>query len=257
MPYRHHMQTSRFEFKYVIDEACAAGVSHFVKAHLEPDEHSSPSTGNAYPVNSLYIDSPDFVLFRQTACGLKNRFKLRVRFYNDDPRAPAFLEIKRRTTDVILKERAAITREGVEYLIDGGWPDESYLVGDDDSDESGKALQNFCGLYDTIDGCPHIYVCYVREAYVSPSSDKIRVTFDRQLVGSPFNRAHCLNVPLQGSVPEVGGVILELKFTDRFPTWMHELVQGFNLERRSVAKYNMCIEAAGMQPWERDEPSLE
>jgi hypothetical protein len=32
-------------------------------------------------------------------------------------------------------------------------------------------------------------------------------------------------------------VVLELKFTGRFPNWMHELVQVFGLEPCSAAKY--------------------
>ncbi|OHB68388.1 MAG: hypothetical protein A2V70_00460 [Planctomycetes bacterium RBG_13_63_9] len=257
MSYRHGLQASRFEFKFIVDEASAEGIRNFIRAHLEPDEHTDPGAGNAYPVNSLYLDSPDLVLFQQTASGLKNRFKLRIRFYDSDPRSPAFLEIKRRTTDVILKERAALTRAGVRYLLDGGLPNETHLVNDDGGAKAGKALQNFYSLYDSIDGCAQIYVCYMREAYVSPDSDKIRVTFDRQLMGSPFDRETCLTVPLQGTMPDVGGVVLEMKFTDRFPTWMQEMVEQFNLQRRSVPKYNLCVKAMGRQPWHRDEPSME
>ena len=40
--------------------------------------------------------------------------------------------------------------------------------------------------------------------------------------------------------PSVGGVILEIKFTDRFPVWLREMVRVFNLERRSMAKYVVC-----------------
>ena len=64
--------------------------------------------GNSYRICSLYIDSPQLFLYNQTVLGEKNRFKLRIRFYDDDPAHPAFLEIKRRVTDVILKE----TRRG-------------------------------------------------------------------------------------------------------------------------------------------------
>lgn len=45
-----------------------------------------------------------------------NRFKLRIRFYDDIPASPAFLETERRLTDVIRKERAALRREGIYRL---------------------------------------------------------------------------------------------------------------------------------------------
>ncbi len=251
MPFRHKLQASRFELKYVIDERCAAAVRDFVSAHLTPDEHAQKSADFSYPVNSVYLDSPDMILFRQTAGGLKNRFKLRIRFYDGKAESPAFLEIKRRVTDVIRKERAAITREGVRRLLEGGWPNTSYLVGENDREKSGVALQNFCSLYDSIHGAPQAYVSYMREAYVSPESDQVRVTFDRRLLGARFDRNPFLVPPAQGTWPKVEGVILELKFTDRFPTWMQDLIQSFDLQRRSVPKYNLCVEALGLQPWNR------
>jgi len=66
------------------------------------------------------------------------RHKLRIRFYDDRPESPVFLEIKRRITDVIRKERAAISREGVGRLLAGGRPDGSYLVPGND-EERGNA----------------------------------------------------------------------------------------------------------------------
>jgi hypothetical protein len=46
---------------------------------------------------------------------------------------------------------------------------------------------------------------------------------------------------LQGwARPDIGGVVLELKFTDRFPYWMQTLAETFNLQRTSVPKYVEC-----------------
>ena len=47
-----------------------------------------------YHVHSLYLDSPAYELYHETTEGVKNRFKLRMRFYDDSPEAPVFLEIK-------------------------------------------------------------------------------------------------------------------------------------------------------------------
>jgi len=41
----------------------------------------------------------------------------------------------------------------------------------------------------------------------------------------------------------VPGIVLELKFTDRFPNWMRQMVQTFNLFRTSMAKYVTCAMA--------------
>ncbi len=101
-------------------------------------------------------------------------------------------------------------------------------------------------MADEINASGMIYVSYTREAYVSPDSNSVRVTFDRHLYGTPHQRGEGLSYPADGTSPNVGGVILELKFTDRFPDWMRELVQAFDLQRTSCPKYNHCIKALGL-----------
>ncbi len=244
MAYHHQLQTSRFELKYIIDRGRAGAIRDFLRSYLVPDEHAPPDEAYGYHVQSLYMDSPSLALYHQTMNGLKNRFKLRIRFYNDEPGSPIFLEIKRRVTDVIRKQRAAVTRDGLRRLLSGRRPLESQLH--KPSVKSASALQNFCSLCDEIGARGRVFICYMREAYVSPNSDQVRVTFDRQLFGSPYRPGQEVRLQTQGTRPTMGGVILELKFTDRFPQWMREMAQTFNLERCSVPKYCECIQAMGL-----------
>jgi len=246
MPNRESLPANRFEFKYVVNETCAAAVRHFVLSYLEPDPYADLEHGNSYQLSSLYLDTPDLSLYRQTVAGQKNRFKLRIRFYDNNPRSPALLETKRRVTGVVLKERAVVTRDGVRHLLNGKAPESSWLAGHKSDARSAEALANFCSLRDHIGAGPSIYVSYRREAYVSPENTSIRVTFDRQLLGSPYEQGAELLLPKHGARPKIGNgakVILELKFTDRFPEWMHELAQLLGLQRTSVPKYILCIDA--------------
>jgi hypothetical protein len=220
----------------------------FLLPYMTFDEHSAPDQVEGYPVNSLYLDTPALTLYRQTVLGLKNRFKLRIRFYDDNPDHPAFLEIKRRETDVIRKKRAAVTRDAVHRLMHGGYLTGSHLAsGNGDprlSERSLDALQNFCHLKNEIGADASLYVCYLREAYVSPNSDNLRITFDRQVRGCPYERRQGLRLPRKGVDAAIRGVILEIKFTDRFPGWVHQMVQYFHLQRCSVPKYIECVNAA-------------
>lgn len=235
------LQASRYELKYVIDEARARQIAHFVRSHLVPDAYALPERNYSYPVYSLYFDTSNLTLFRQTVQGIKNRFKLRIRFYNDDPDAPVFLEIKRRITDVIRKQRAAISRAGVQRLLEGTWPSLVDLVSSNGNGKPASALHDFCATADAIGAKPCIYVSYLREAYVSPDSNRLRVTFDRFIGGTRYNPAEGLRCPREAVPTKVEGAVLELKFTDRFPAWMAEMVQSFNLYRRSVPKYVECL----------------
>ena len=77
------------------------------------------------------------------------------------------------------------------------------------------------------------------------------MTFDRQLRGSPYRQGDGIALPSTGTYPTIGNddrVILELKFTDRFATWMRKLVQEFNLQRTSVPKYVHCVDEMGLKP---------
>ena len=256
---RHRLQTNRFELKYIIDEPRARSIRDFIRAYVEPDEHIQDLTNCSYPVHSLYLDSPVLLLCRQTLQGMKNRFKLRIRFYDGVSTHPAFLEIKRRLTNVIRKERAALSRSVVSSLLKGRQIDPSDMVSADRNGPCRDAMETFCRLVKELGAQPATYVSYDREAYVSPGGDQLRVTFDRQIQAASYDWRAGL-VPPQAGVPaRVNGVVLELKFVDRFPYWMREMVWAFNLQRCSMAKYVHCVNALGLRPgrWLELRPSFQ
>ena len=119
MPYAHRLQGSRYELKYLLDEPLVRPLRDFARSYLQLDEHADPRRGNEYEVHSLYLDSPALKLCRATLQGQKNRFKLRIRFYDFRPESPVFFEVKRRVSDVILKQRAAVRRDAVDRLLAG------------------------------------------------------------------------------------------------------------------------------------------
>jgi hypothetical protein len=85
-----------------------------------------------------------------------------------------------------------------------------------------------------------ILVSYQREAYVTPQDDAVRLTFDRNVQSGRFDQSLQINKLDARFQPKVPGTILELKFTDRFPGWMRDLAQCFNLTRSPMAKYVAC-----------------
>jgi hypothetical protein len=254
----HQLQANRFELKYLIEESRARAIRDFVRGYLEPDEHVRDSRTCAYSIYSLYLDTPTLLLYSHSVRGLKNRFKLRIRFYDDVPEHPAFLEIKRRLTDVICKERAAICRAGVQRLLNGRWPAFSDLIQSNGNRNAEGALERFGNLVDELGAQPATYVCYEREAYVSPDSDQLRVTFDRQIRGETFDARIGLAPPKIAVPAKIRGVVFELKFMDRFPQWMRELAWSFDLQRRSLAKYVHCVDALDIRPgrWLGSAPRL-
>jgi len=235
------MQTNRFEYKYIVSEQCARGLRDFARPYLVPDEHADPHYNWSYAIHSIYLDGPKLPLYYGTVHGVKNRFKLRIRYYDDRPENPVFFEIKRRVTDVILKSRAMVKRSAVMRLLYGHWPDPSDLWRADDT-KSMDALAHFWDLQNQINARGRCIVSYIREALVHPENNTVRMTFDRNLVASPFVNELRVADFLGGLRPYIPGVVLELKFTDRFPHWMRDMVRTFNLQRTAMAKYVNCIE---------------
>ncbi len=229
------MQLQRFEFKYSIDESTALAIRDFVSAHLELDEFSAGKPNFSYPVHSLYLDSDDLHLWQSTINSEKNRYKLRLRFYSDQPGAPVFFEIKRRVDSAILKQRGGVRREAVDRVLAGHLPEPEHLMSKDPKHL--LALQRFCELTARLNAKPKVHVAYLREAWLPQNGNSVRVTMDRQVRDDP-EPTTLLSTAMKNPVLVFGNsVILEIKFTGRFPLWLAEMVRAFNLRQCSAAKY--------------------
>ena len=227
--------SSRFELKYLIPERVALQVRAFVQQHLEVDEFGVGQPNFSYPVHSLYLDSDDLEIHRRTVNGDKNRWKLRVRYYNESPKVPVFFEIKRRMKDVILKQRGAVRRSAAQKLLSGHFPEPGDMKGD--AVEDLVSVQRFIELMNNVNAKPSMHVAYDREAYVNNFNNEVRITMDRNVRGLPRPGGELL-VGMPGCyVCTDDIVILELKFTGRFPHWYRELVQHFNCFQTGAAKY--------------------
>lgn len=250
----------RHELKYVVEEARARAITGFLRGYLRPSTYNRLGPVPGESVISLYFDSPDLLFYRQASCGIKNRVKLRVRFYDNDWDHPAFLEIKRRVSDVICKERTTISRDVVRQLLRHGWPSLTHAP-DESAPDGGKQQaamrQRFSYLCSTTLARPVLYVAYFREAFVVADSGDVRVTLDRQIRATQYEGEDRVGVPTRGVAlnpyflaPD--SVVLELKFTGSCPRWMQHMVRTFNLSRRSVSKYCACVEAIGLAEGRRD-----
>jgi hypothetical protein len=236
------MQPSRFELKYLINEPMAERVRDFVRCYLSMDEFSVGKPNYSYPVHSLYLDSDNLEIYWRTVNGDKNRFKLRLRYYSDHPDTPVFFEIKRRMKDIILKQRGGVKQSAVPLLLQGHFPEEEHMVGK--SPKGLVAVQKFCRLMTELHAKPKSHIFYQREAYVS-DDDQVRVTMDRDVYSEP-NLEPRIKLKMTHPVHAfVGFVILELKFTNRFPNWFRELVRMANVMQCGVPKYVSGIQLIG------------
>jgi hypothetical protein len=248
------MQQSRFELKYIVTQETALKVRDFVRCYIDFDEYSVGKADFSYPVHSLYLDSDDLKLYWDTINGDKNRFKLRLRFYDTNAKSPVFFEIKRRMNNCIMKQRGGVRQEFVPYLLSGHLPREEHLLSK--APKQMVALQRFCELMGRIHAKPKVHIYYMREAYVS-SDDQVRVTIDRNVYGEE-NLSPTIKTTMKNPIMSFEGtVILELKFTNRFPNWFRDLVRMANVMQCGAAKYVESIQGLGSTRVQSDHPVVE
>jgi len=225
--------TNRFEAKYTITPVQAEKLREVLPYYLESDPHGGDN-GGGYWNTSLYLDDHGFSTYLSSVCGEKNRFKWRLRWYGRALGAPVILEEKRRTTDTIAKSRIRLQERVIGDLLEGKPLSEDYLEQGSPSDWSLAAEK-------------------VRRAMRLALEPKC-LTIDSQL------RSHGLEKRAPGfdssgwKETQQRLPILELKYQSTIPAWMIDLVSEFGLQRRSIPKYLLCVDAAYErtaipQPW--------
>lgn len=237
------MQTRRYEIKYQTDEATVQAIRRVLRTRLEPDEFGADADRPSYFVHSLYLDSPGYDLCRATFHGERNRFKLRVRYYRDDPDEPVYLEIKRREDRCIRKQRALVRREVFPRLLAGEPPVLGHLVRP--SARAMEDLETFCRLATRLRVRPSAHVAYEREAWLTAGHNSVRVTFDRAVRCEPVDQPGLTTAFARPTTVFPGRVVLEIKFTDRFPDWLRDLVRRYSLIPCSAAKYADGLACSG------------
>lgn len=228
----------RYELKYHITESKAEAIAQFIKPFLQLDRYCKLQRSGDYPIVSLYLDSGDLQLCRESLRGHKNRFKLRIRSYTDETDYPRFFEIKRRINTIIMKSRARVMNSDVPTLLAGlPLPPQNYTA----DLETINQFQLYAG---SIKARPAVLVRYMRQAYECDSENRVRVTFDRKLAYSITNATQIRlgGRGWQHNPFTTGGVILEIKFTDRYPVWLSQMVKCFNLRARSISKYASSLD---------------
>ena len=231
----------RYELKYLIHESKAAAIARFIKPYIGLDHYSKLQPNGSYPIVSLYLDADNLQLCTESLLGHKNRFKLRVRSYSDDPDYPRFFEIKRRINTVIVKGRARVRSQDVATLLSGRYvpPPQNYKTDID-------TIKQFQLYMISIGAKPIVKIRYMRLAYEGDSDNRVRVTFDRKLC---YNISNAPDVSLndrgwQRHEISINNVILEIKFTGRYPAWLNRMAEYFGLRQQSMSKYATSIEKA-------------
>ena len=225
----------RYEIKYLVNESTAQALMRLVELHLPLDRYCKSQPSGVYPIVSLYLDSNNLQLCRESLEGHKNRFKLRIRSYTDDPDYPRFFEIKRRMNSIIIKDRARVKHHNIVHLLSG------LSLPLQDNSTNDETLKQFHLYMNSINAKPVIKVRYMRRAYEGASSNKVRVTFDHQLAFNATGAPEVSFADQSWQRHPINGVILEIKFTGSYPAWLARMIKCFDLRQQSLSKYARSI----------------
>jgi len=231
------LHLERYEYKYFVPEEPAA-IRSFIRPYVALDKYAARRPEGRYTIHNLYLDTPGLDLYAASKGGDPDRLKLRIRWYDEKALDPFFVEVKRKIRDVVVKDRARVSREEFQ----------AFIRGDRVRTLEGPAFLALTEFRDQVSlrgAVPTLSSRYTREPFESIFGDYARLTLDRAMCYQPAGN---VELPEESrawtyidAARATGGVrralILELKFTRDFPRWMSDLVAEFDLERVGFSKY--------------------
>ena len=207
----------RLEYKYILTLDQYEAIIQEIKSKLKEDEHGKTT------IQSLYFDTPNYRLIRESIEKPLFKEKLRLRSYGLlKEQDLAFLEMKRKSSGVVYKRRAKISeKEAFDFI--------NYKTNGYDN-QIFKELKYFRDYYKDLKLT--VLLLYDREAYYE---QELRVTFDTNV----RYRLKDLNLStsLEGILLDEGIIIMEIKTINSMPLWLVELLSNNSIFKSSYSKY--------------------
>ena len=211
----------RIEKKYLLSEAQQEALFQRIGAHLRLDEFGRST------VLSLYLDTPDRRIIRNSIEAADYKEKLRLRSYGT-ARADStvFLELKKKFGGVVYKRRAAMTlTEAERYLRMGIKPFESQIMSELD-----WAME----LYGRPKGA--MLIACEREAWFDEAHPDLRLTFDRN-IRCRENELRLDRGSAGTALLPKNTVLLEIKTAGAMPLWLADALDAEGILPGSFSKY--------------------
>lgn len=237
-PARASQHTERTELKFVVPAMAYPAIRNEVRQFLERDPHLARAGDGRYVVRSQYFDTPHLDTYHARLDGHAYRTRLRLRRYETAgmPASDWFLEIKGKLNDVCIKTGRVVLPDALlrDHLRQYRTLNVKRLIEQDPSPFSAHLPQLWsCPLQ------PTLLIVYEREPFIHPLQP-LRLTFDFNIRAVPTPDPYALVSPTR-RILEMP--VMEIKFVERVPAWLHAVIQKFQLQRVGVSKYCSGIDA--------------
>ncbi len=211
----------RTEKKYILTLSQRNALIKKIAEHIKPDEYGEST------VCSLYFDTDDDRLIRNSLDKPLYKEKLRLRSYSTPKRDSfVFLELKKKFDGVVYKRRETLPYvEAMNYIDRGVLPNHSQIMKEID-----WTMHYYEGLR------PKMFIAYDRTAFYSKDDRELRITFDR----NPRFREDNLDLA-KGSYGErilsPDMCIMEIKALRAMPMWLTKALGELRIFPGSFSKY--------------------
>lgn len=223
----------RVEKKYRLTPDQKDALLARIGEHLTSDAHGRNT------ICSLYLDTPEHLIIRNSIDAKAYKEKLRLRSYGtpkmDDH---VFLEIKKKFKGVVYKRREVMTlQDAMAYIEHGKKPCDSQIM---------REIDYAMHFYRQPQ--PAMLIAYEREAYFDTVDPNLRITFDTNV------RAREMDCRLENGshgtllLPE-DAILMEIKTTDTMPVWLARALSECTILPAHFSKYGTAyLRSVGLIP---------
>ena len=211
----------RVEQKYILTRAQQAALLERCQGHLEPAEYFHSN------VLSIYYDTPDDLLIRNSVEKPMYKEKLRLRAYHVPKQGDKiFIELKKKYDGVVYKRRTQLV---YDELLEKGIQGSSY-----DNEQIGKEIRWFDSFYKDLE--PKILISTHRTSFIDHEDDDLRITFDDEVTYRYDDLD--LRDGIDGEdLLRNGEVIMEIKINRAMPLWLSKVINELSIYPHSYSKY--------------------
>ena len=210
----------RYELKYKLTKDEYTWIRNELLKYMKVDKYGLST------IQSIYYDTPSYLLVRNSIDKPKYKEKIRLRSYGlvkED--TPCFLEIKRKADGLVYKRRIPIKEDIARDFMN--------YKGDFEDSQISRELTYFRNYYKDL--IPSILIIYERESFYKDNSE-VRVTFDL----NPRYRTTNLNLhtSLDGTpLLDEDIVLMEIKVLHNMPLWLTDILTRGKFKKGSISKY--------------------
>ena len=224
----------RVEKKYRLTPPQKDALLSLISPHLTPDAHGRST------ICSLYLDTPEHLIIRNSIEARVYKEKLRLRSYGTPaPEDTVFLEIKKKYKGVVYKRRENLPLSvAMHYIAGGEMPRDTQIM---------REIDYAMHFYRQPQ--PAMLIAYEREAYFDKTLPSLRITFDTNV----RYREGDLHLEYGHDGTQLlppDAILMEIKTDGAMPFWLARALSDCGILPTSFSKYGTAykITAGLMAP---------